>query len=186
MKAKMVLFLFVMGVILGGCSVKSNKDILLDDTKTIIKYSPYQKMFMDLNSNFTEEDVKKYIGDHRLIGGRSSLGDYFEYHIFLSKDDNKKTCQEFVAVRFLKDGQLEGFRYVSPEFEGYVFYYEKGVFLEFNDQNAKDYSGYYYRSLPKKGNKKGLEIEYKDNTKRSTPYYPISNAKEAINFLIEK
>ena len=34
MKAKMVLFLFVMGVILGGCSVKSNKDILLDDTKT--------------------------------------------------------------------------------------------------------------------------------------------------------
>ena len=30
MKAKMVLFLFVMGVILGGCSVKSNKDILLD------------------------------------------------------------------------------------------------------------------------------------------------------------
>ena len=57
---------------------------------------------------------------------------------------------------------------------------------EFNDQNAKDYSGYYYRSLPKKGNKKGLEIEYKDNTKKSTPYYPISNAKEAINFLIEK
>ena len=165
MKAKMVLFLFVMGVILGGCSVKSNKDILLDDTKTIIKYSPYQKMFMDLNSNFTEEDVKKYMGDHRLIGGRSSLGDYFEYHIFLSKDDNKKACQEFVAVRFLKDGQLEGFRYVSPEFEGY---------------------GYYYRSLPKKGNKKGLEIEYKDNTKKSTPYYPISNAKEAINFLIEK
>lgn len=50
----------------------------------------------------------------------------------------------------------------------------------------KDYSGYYYRSLPKKGNKKGLEIEYKDNTKKSTPYYPISNAKEAINFLIEK
>ena len=103
MKAKMVLFLFVMGVILGGCSVKSNKDILLDDTKTIIKYSPYQKMFMDLNSNFTEEDVKKYMGDHRLIGGRSSLGDYFEYHIFLSKDDNKKACQEFVEVRFLKD-----------------------------------------------------------------------------------
>ena len=68
----------------------------------------------------------------------------------------------------------------------YVFYYAKGVFLEFNDQNAKDYSGYYYRSLPKKGNKKGLEIEYKDNTKKSTPYYPISNAKEAINFLIEK
>ena len=168
MKAKMILLLFVMGVILGGCSVKSNKDILLDDTKTIIKYSPYQKMFMDLNSNFTEEDVKKYMGDHRLIGGRSSLGDYF------------------VAVRFLKDGQLEGFRYVSPEFEGYVFYYAKGVFLEFNDQNAKDYSGYYYRSLPKKGNKKGLEIEYKDNTKKSTPYYPISNAKEAINFLIEK
>ena len=163
-----------------------NKDILLDDTKTIIKYSPYQKMFMDLNSNFIEEDVKKYMGDHRLIGGKSSLGDYFEYHIFLSKDDNKKACQEFVAVRFLKDGQLEGFRYVSPEFEGYVFYYAKGVFLEFNDQNAKDYSGYYYRSLPKKGNKKGLEIEYKDNTKRSTPYYPISNAKEAINFLIEK
>ncbi len=29
----MVLLLFVMGVILGGCSVKSNKDILLDDTK---------------------------------------------------------------------------------------------------------------------------------------------------------
>ena len=144
MKAKMVLFLFVMGVILGGCSVKSNKDILLDDTKTIIKYSPYQKMFMDLNSNFTEEDVKKYMGDHRLIGGRSRLGDYFEYHIFLSKDDNKKACQEFVAVRFLKDGQLEGFRYVSPEFEGYVFYYAKGVFLEFNDQNAKDYSGYKY------------------------------------------
>ena len=56
------------------------------------------------------------------------------------------------------------------------------MFLEFNDQNAKDYSGYYYRSLPKKG----LEIEYKDNTKKSTPYYPISNAKEAINFLIEK
>ena len=53
-------------------------------------------------------------------------------------------------------------------------------------QNAKDYSGYYYRSLPKKGNKKGLEIEYKDNTKKSTPYYPISNAKKAINFLIEK
>ena len=100
MKAKMILLLFVMGVILGGCSVKSNKDILLDDTKTIIKYSPYQKMFMDLNSNFTEEDVKKYMGDHRLIGGRSSLGDYFEYHIFLSKDDNKKACQEFVAVRF--------------------------------------------------------------------------------------
>ena len=120
------------------------------------------------------------------IGGRSSLGDYFEYHIFLSKDDNKKACQEFVTVRFLKGGQLEGFRYVSPEFEGYVFYYAKGVFLEFNDQNAKDYSGYYYRSLPKKGNKKGLEIEYKDNTKKSTPYYPISNAKEAINFLIEK
>ena len=45
MKAKMILLLFVMGVILGGCSVKSNKDILLDDTKTIIKYSPYQKMF---------------------------------------------------------------------------------------------------------------------------------------------
>lgn len=87
---------------------------------------------------------------------------------------------------FFKDGQLEGFRYVSPEFEGYVFYYAKGVFLEFNDQNAKDYSGYYYRSLPKKGNKKGLEIEYKDNTKKSTPYYPISNAKKAINFLIEK
>ena len=82
MKAKMVLFLFVMGVILGGCSVKSNKDILLDDTKTIIKYSPYQKMFMDLNSNFTEEDVKKYMGDHRLIGGRSSLGDYFEYMLY--------------------------------------------------------------------------------------------------------
>ena len=60
------------------------------------------------------------------------------------------------------------------------------MFLEFNDQNAKDYSGYYYRSLPKKGNTKGLEIEYKDNTKKSTPYYPISNAKEAINFLIEK
>ena len=55
----MILLLFVMGVILGGCSVKSNKDILLDDTKTIIKYSPYQKMFMDLNSNFTEEVVKK-------------------------------------------------------------------------------------------------------------------------------
>ena len=35
-------------------------------------------------------------------------------------------------------------------------------------------------------NKKGLEIEYKDNTKKSTPYYPISNAKKAINFLIEK
>ena len=48
MKAKMILLLFVMGVILGGCSVKFNKDILLDDTKTIIKYSPYQKMFMDL------------------------------------------------------------------------------------------------------------------------------------------
>ena len=77
------------------------------------------------------------MGDHRLIGGRSSLGDYFEYHIFLSKDDNKKACQEFVAVRFLKDGQLEGFRYVSPEFEGYVFYYAKGVFLEFNDQMQK-------------------------------------------------
>ena len=29
-------------------------------------------------------------------------------------------------------------------------------------------------------------IEYKDNTKKSTPYYPISNAKKAINFLIEK
>ena len=43
MKAKMVLFLFVMGVILGGCSVKSNKDILLDDTKTIIKYSLIKK-----------------------------------------------------------------------------------------------------------------------------------------------
>ena len=79
MKAKMILLLFVMGVILGGCSVKSNKDIFLDDTKTIIKYSPYQKMFMDLNSNFTEEDVKKYMGDHRLIGGRSSLGDYFSF-----------------------------------------------------------------------------------------------------------
>ena len=46
MNAKMILLLFVMGVILGGCSVKSNKDILLDDTKTIIKYSPYQKMFI--------------------------------------------------------------------------------------------------------------------------------------------
>ena len=34
----------------------------------------------------------------------------------------------------------------------------------------------------KKEIKKGLEIEYKDNTKKSTPYYPISNAKEAINF----
>ena len=98
MKAKMVLFQFVMGVILGGCSVKSNKDILLDDTKTIIKYSPYQKMFMDLNSNFTEEDVKIYMGDHRLIGGRSSLDDYFEYHIFLSKDDNKKACLEYLSL----------------------------------------------------------------------------------------
>lgn len=52
MKAKMILLLFVMGVILGGCSVKFNKDILLDDTKTIIKYSPYQKMFMDLNITY--------------------------------------------------------------------------------------------------------------------------------------
>ena len=91
MKAKMVLFLFVMGVILGGCSVKSNKDILLDDTKTIIKYSPYQKMFMDLNSNFTEEDVKKYIGDHRLIGGRSSFDssyrDKFSFFKKIKKSD---------------------------------------------------------------------------------------------------
>lgn len=108
MKAKMVLFLFVMGVILGGCSVKSNKDILLDDTKTIIKYSPYQKMFMDLNSNFTEEDVKKYIGDHRLIGGRSSLGDYFEYHIFLSKDDNKKSLSRICSSTFFKRWTIRG------------------------------------------------------------------------------
>ena len=43
MKAKMVLFLFVMGVILGGCSVKSNKDILLDDTKTIINIALIKK-----------------------------------------------------------------------------------------------------------------------------------------------
>ena len=90
MKAKMILLLFVMGVILGGCSVKSNKDILLDDTKTIIKYSPYQKMFMDLNSNFTEEDVKKYMGDHRLIGGRSSLGDYLNITYFYQKMTIKK------------------------------------------------------------------------------------------------
>ena len=53
MKAKMILLLFVMGVILGGCSVKSNKDILLDDTKTIIKYSNNQKIFMDINNNYT-------------------------------------------------------------------------------------------------------------------------------------
>ena len=51
----------------------------------------------------------KIYGDHRLIGGRSSLGDYFEYHIFLSKDDNKKACQEFVAVRFFKRWTIRGF-----------------------------------------------------------------------------
>lgn len=186
MKTKMILLLFVMGLILGGCSVKSNKTVSLDDTNAITKYSPYQKMFMDLNSDSTEEDIKRYMGNHRLIGGRSSLGDYFEYHIFLSKDENKKVSQEFVAVRFLKDGQLEGFRYGSSKFKGYVFYYAKGTFLEFNDQNAKDYSGYYYRSLSKKESKKGLEIEYKDNTKKNTPYYSISNAKEAIDFLMEK
>ena len=55
---------------------------------------------MDLNSNFTEEDVKKYMGDHRLIGGRSSLGDYFEYHIFLSKDDNKKSLSRICSSTF--------------------------------------------------------------------------------------
>lgn len=95
MKTKMILLLFVMGLILGGCSVKSNKTVSLDDTNAITKYSPYQKMFMDLNSDFTEEDIKRYMGNHRLIGGRSSLGDYFEYHIFLSKDENKKASQEF-------------------------------------------------------------------------------------------
>lgn len=37
MKTKMILLLFVMRLILGGCSVKSNKTVSLNDTKTITK-----------------------------------------------------------------------------------------------------------------------------------------------------
>lgn len=193
MKIKIVLIVLVLGLTLTGCKQSSISTVADNDTENdqiVIEktekreYTELQQMFIDLNAEFKEEDVLKYIDENNLVGGRHNYSHAFEYEICSTEEDyTKQSPNEYILISFTDKDEIENYCYYSSQYSGDVFYYVSGTYWKFSEKNAKDYRGYYFNDIMGIGEKKGIEIEYTNGNKTGTDYIPATGAVEALDLL---
>lgn len=160
----------------------------------VIEYDNLQKAFLGLYADITPAELESLInelglnyttGEHN-----SSTGKALNYRMAFTSGaalQNNPDPGDYLEAEFGGEN-LDDFMYALYVNEKDVSYtallYDHGVWYDFRDSNAEDYSGYYINDSF--SGKSGITVKYSNGNEAETNYLPCNSGEEAIQKVIEK
>lgn len=160
----------------------------------VYEYDSLQNLFIELNDNITPDElescIKKYSLEHTIGEYNSSSGEEIIYCI---ADTEGAAATKYadsgdrLEVTFGGENKDE-FMYAEYVNEKDISYtallYDHGVYWDFREGNAEDYSGYYINDSF--SGKTGIVIKYDNGRESKTNYFRYNSAEEVIQKIIDK
>lgn len=160
----------------------------------VYEYDDLQNLFIELDVNITPDElencIEKYSLEYTVGEYNSSSGKEIKYCIAYTEG---AAAQQYVdsgdhlEVTFGGKNKDE-FMYAEYVNENDISYtallYEHGVYWDFSEGNAEDYSGYYINDSL--SGKTGIVIKYNNGRESKTNYFRYNSAEEVIQKIIDK
>ena len=160
----------------------------------MIEYDNLQKVFLALGESTTPDDLETLIDEMELKYTteeyNSSSGKKITYQLAYTEGaalQKYKEPGDYLEVSFGGENQDEFMyaHYVNEKATSYTaLLYDHGVWYNFSDGNAEDYSGYYINDSF--SGKAGITVKYSNGNEVKTNYIPCGSGEEAIQQIMER
>lgn len=160
----------------------------------VYEYDDLQNLFIGLNVNITPDElescIEKYSLEHTVGEYNSSSGKEIMYCVAYTEGaaaQKYADSGDHLKVTFGGENKDE-FMYAEYVNENDISYtalfYDHGVYWDFSEGNAEDYSGYYINDSF--SGKTGIVIKYDNGRESKTNYFRYNSAEEVIQKIIDK
>ncbi len=160
----------------------------------VYEYDDLQNLFIELNVNITPDElercIEKYSLEHTVGEYNSSSGKEIMYCIAYTEGAAAQKYADSgdrLEVTFGGENKDE-FMYAEYVNENDISYtallYDHGIYWDFSEGNAEDYSGYYINDSF--SSKTGIVVKYDNGRESKTNYFRYNSAEEVIQKIIDK
>lgn len=151
------------------------------------EYDSLQKIFISLNANITEDDLKVMITKESLSHSQKVYsGNEKIYIIAYEKEctvERHAKPGDYLSISFDSKGKIKNGEYYKTGGLSTALYYNHGVWWKFaDDVPSNKYTGWYIIRYGEKEN--GIKIRYSNGNSSKTNYYPCGSAEEALNGIL--
>ena len=165
-----------------------------EEPAAVIEYDELQKVFLGLYADITPAELESLISElglnYTAEEHNSSTGKAINYRMAFTSGaalQNNPDPGDYLEAEFGGEN-LDDFMYALYVNEKDISYtallYDHGVWYDFRDSNAEDYSGYYINDSF--SGKSGITVKYSNGNEVKTNYLPCNSGEEAIQKVVER
>lgn len=161
-----------------------------EETEVLAEYDDLQSIFLELSQDTSEDDIKSYIDEYELSYTQEEYNGQPKELVYQLAYTNETARQsygesgDYLSVTFNRgDGSFMYAEYYNDQSSMVALFYNYGTYWDFGEEESGRYTGYYYY-VPGK-TKGGIKITYSNGNSTETGYHSVSNAKKALEAVID-
>lgn len=161
------------------------------DAPAIYEFDELQTIFLAITPDTCTEEIEKAITEFALCytcreynksGGGKSISYKIAYSDGVAKQSHAD-YGDYLDIDFDKEnGKLMTAEYFNQESFNSALLYCYGVWWDFSNSNAENYSGFYL--IDRRSGENGLTIKYTNGNETETHYFPYETSEEVIQHII--
>lgn len=178
-------------VMLESVGITTSPSTQPTEVPNMYEYDELQTIFLSITPDTNIEEIEKVIAESALCYtckeyNKSSGGKSISYKIAYTDGVAKQShadSGDYLDIDFDKEnGKLMTAEYFNQKSFNSALLYCYGVWWDFRNSNAEDYSGFYL--IDRHTEESGLTIKYTNGNEAETYYFPYETSEEVIQHII--